>query len=59
MKFIEFKKNICENPQLFSLPMFYMEEQPMSISKRKILFSKFYNGNYILDPFYKNIHRLI
>ncbi|MEC5173960.1 hypothetical protein QF024_002671 [Chryseobacterium nepalense] len=59
MKFIEFKKNISENPHLFSLPMFYLEEQPINISKRKILFSKFYNGNYILDPFYKNIHRLI
>ena len=59
MKLIEFKNNIENSPNLYSLPMFYIEEQPAIMSKRKLLMSKFYNGFYILDPFYKNIHRLI
>lgn len=59
MKLIEFKQKVTDNPTRFSLPMFFLEVQPMSERKRKILYSRYYNGNYIIDPFYKNIHSLI
>lgn len=59
MKLIEFKNSINKKPSDYSLPMFFLEEQPTSSGNRKLIVSKFYNGFIIVNTFYKNIHRII
>lgn len=59
MKLLEFKKKIATNPEQYTLPMFFIEKQPISVGQRKLIYNQFYNGNHIINPFYKKIHRLL
>lgn len=60
MKFIEFTRIISGKKKLYPLTFFYLEEQKSSPSSfKKSKFSPFYNANYQIEPFYKNIHRLL
>lgn len=58
MNLIEFKKEVKNNSNLYTIPMQFLEALPGGQSKNKIVHSNFYNGNLLIEKFYKKIHRL-